>query len=105
MAMWSMGANQSVEGVSVNRALLNFCVVTGHIGRPGAGPLSLDRPAERDGRARDGGLAHLLPGYRKLVRDDHRAEVEAHWGLPAGTISPTSDCPRRTSSTPWRTAA
>src|SRR3954452_14880401 len=34
-----------------------------------------------------GGLAHLLPGYRKIVREDHRAEVEAAWGLPAGLIN------------------
>jgi ferredoxin-nitrate reductase len=40
-----------------------------------------------------GGLAHLLPGYRKIVRDDHRAEVEAHWGLPSGSISPTPGLP------------
>ena len=40
-----------------------------------------------------GGLAHLLPGYRKVVREDHRAEVEAHWGLPAGSISPKPGLP------------
>ena len=87
MALWSMGANQSVEGVAINRALLNLCVVTGQIGRPGAGPLSLTGQPNAMGGRETGGLAHLLPGYRKVVRDDHRAEVEAYWGLPAGTIS------------------
>ena len=93
MAMWSMGANQSVEGVAVNRALLNLCVVTGQIGRPGAGPLSLTGQPNAMGGRETGGLAHLLPGYRKVVRDDHRAEVEAYWGLPAGSISPTVGLP------------
>src|SRR4051794_12473204 len=87
MALWSMGANQSVEGVAINRALLNLCVVTGQIGRPGAGPLSLTGQPNAMGGRETGGLAHLLPGYRKVVRDDHRAEVEAHWGLRAGSIS------------------
>ncbi|RKQ92949.1 ferredoxin-nitrate reductase [Solirubrobacter pauli] len=86
LALWSMGANQSVEGTSINRALLNLCVVTGQIGRPGAGPLSLTGQPNAMGGRETGGLAHLLPGYRKVVREDHRAEVEAHWGLPAGTI-------------------
>src|SRR4051795_11033293 len=88
MALWSMGANQSVEGVAINRALLNLCVVTGQIGRPGAGPLSLTGQPNAMGGRETGGLRHLLPGYRKIVREDHRAEVEAHWGLPAGSISP-----------------
>ena len=87
MALWSMGANQSVEGVAINRALLNLCVVTDQIGRPGAGPLSLTGQPNAMGGRETGGLAHLLPGYRKIVREDHRAEVEAHWGLPSGTIS------------------
>ncbi len=88
-----MGANQSVEGVAINRALLNLCVVTGQIGRPGAGPLSLTGQPNAMGGRETGGLAHLLPGYRKVVREDHRAEVEAHWGLPAGSISPKVGLP------------
>ncbi|WP_157591784.1 molybdopterin-dependent oxidoreductase [Solirubrobacter soli] len=87
MALWSMGANQSIEGVAINRALLNLCVVTQNIGRPGAGPLSLTGQPNAMGGRETGGLAHLLPGYRKVVREDHRAEVEAAWGLPAGSIS------------------
>ena len=93
LAMWSMGANQSIEGVAINRALLNLCVVTDQIGRPGAGPLSLTGQPNAMGGRETGGLAHLLPGYRKVVREDHRAEVEAHWGLPAGSISPKVGLP------------
>ena len=87
LALWSMGANQSVEGVAINRALLNLCVLTGNIGRPGAGPLSLTGQPNAMGGRETGGLAHLLPGYRKVVRDDHRAEVEAYWGVAPGSIA------------------
>ena len=37
-----------------------------------------------------GGLAHLLPGYRKVVREDHRAEVEAALGPARRRRSPPS---------------
>ena len=93
MALWSMGANQSVEGVAINRALLNLCVITGQIGRPGTGPLSLTGQPNAMGGRETGGLAHLLPGYRKIVREDHRGEVEAAWGLPSGSISPQVGLP------------
>ena len=36
-----MGANQSTVGTLKNRALINLCLATGQIGRPGSGPLSL----------------------------------------------------------------
>lgn len=93
LAMWSMGANQSVEGVAINRALMNLCVVTGQLGKPGAGPFSLTGQPNAMGGRETGGLAHLLPGYRKVVREDHRAEVEAHWGLPNGSIDPKPGLP------------
>jgi ferredoxin-nitrate reductase len=93
MALWSMGANQSTEGVAINRALLNLCVVTGNIGRPGTGPLSLTGQPNAMGGRETGGLAHLLPGYRKIVREDHRAEVEAAWGLAPGSISASPGLP------------
>ncbi len=93
MALWSMGANQSVEGVAINRALLNLCVITGQIGRPGTGPLSLTGQPNAMGGRETGGLAHLLPGYRKIVREDHRAEVEAAWGLASGSIDPRPGLP------------
>ncbi len=106
MALWSMGANQSIEGVAINRALMNLCVATGQIGRPGAGPLSLTGQPNAMGGRETGGLAHLLPGYRKIVLEEHRREVEAHWGLPFGLDRARSRVsPPPTSSTRSRTAA
>ena len=62
MALWSMGANQSTVGTLKNRALINLCLATGNIGRPGAGPLSLTGQPNAMGGRETGGLAHLLPG-------------------------------------------
>ena len=106
MALWSMGANQSVESATLkNRALINLCLATGQIGRPGAGPLSLTGQPNAMGGRETGGLAHLLPGYRKVADADDRAAMEAHWGCRAGSISPRPACPPPSCSTRSRTAA
>ena len=88
MALWSMGANQSTVGTLKNRALNNLCLVTGQIGRPGAGPLSLTGQPNAMGGREVGGLAHLLPGYRKVGSAADRADVEGLWDVGPGTISP-----------------
>ena len=82
MALWSMGANQSTVGTLKNRALINLCLATGNIGRPGAGPLSLTGQPNAMGGRETGGLASLLPGYRSVTDAQHRAEVRRHWGIP-----------------------
>ena len=66
MALWSMGANQSTVGTLKNRALINLCLASGQIGRPGSGPLSLTGQPNAMGGRETGGLSHLLPGYRKV---------------------------------------
>lgn len=38
---WTMGVNQSYEGVTTAQAIINLAVMTGNIGRPGTGPNSL----------------------------------------------------------------
>ena len=83
MTLWSMGANQSTVGTLKNRALINLCLATGNIGRPGTGPLSLTGQPNAMGGRESGGLAHLLPGYRKVADPDDRAEMRRLWGIPA----------------------
>ena len=86
MALWSMGANQSSVGTLKNRALINLCLATGHIGRPGSGPLSLTGQPNAMGGRETGGLAGLLPGYRSCESDSDREAMEGHWGLEPGSI-------------------
>ncbi|PSN10085.1 nitrate reductase catalytic subunit, partial [filamentous cyanobacterium CCT1] len=89
LSLWSMGLNQSSEGTAKVRALINLHLMTGHIGRPGAGPFSLTGQPNAMGGREAGGLSHILPGYRLVKNPDHRRQVEAFWGLPAGQISAT----------------
>ena len=88
LSMWSMGVNQSSEGTAKVRTIINLHLMTGQIGKPGAGPFSLTGQPNAMGGREAGGLAHLLPGYRSVKNPQHRAEVEEFWGLPAGSISP-----------------
>ncbi|KAF3887551.1 MULTISPECIES: molybdopterin oxidoreductase family protein [Nostocales] len=89
LSLWSMGVNQSSEGTAKVRTIINLHLMTGQIGKPGAGPFSLTGQPNAMGGREAGGLAHLLPGYRLVKNPQHRAEVEELWGLPSGRISPT----------------
>ncbi len=82
MALWSMGVNQSTVGTLKNRALINLCLSTGNIGRPGSGPLSLTGQPNAMGGRESGGLSSMLPGYRSVTDPEHRAEMRQLWNIP-----------------------
>ncbi|WP_040630155.1 molybdopterin oxidoreductase family protein [Fortiea contorta] len=88
LSLWSMGVNQSSEGTAKVRTIINLHLMTGQVGKPGAGPFSLTGQPNAMGGREAGGLSHLLPGYRSVKNPAHRAEVEAFWGLSSGQISP-----------------
>jgi ferredoxin-nitrate reductase len=83
-----MGVNQSREGTATVAGICNLHLVSGQIGRPGAGPFSLTGQPNAMGGREVGGLAQLLPGYRAVANPEHRAEVERHWGFAPGSIAP-----------------
>ena len=70
-----MGVNQSTVGTLKNRAILNLCLATGNIGRPGSGPLSLTGQPNAMGGRETGGLARAaarLPQGRRTPRTARR---------------------------------
>ncbi|MBE9063663.1 nitrate reductase [cf. Phormidesmis sp. LEGE 11477] len=87
LSLWSMGVNQSTEGTAKVRTIINLHLMTGNIGRAGAGPFSLTGQPNAMGGREAGGLAHILPGYRSVKNAGHRHTVEKAWQLPAGSIS------------------
>jgi ferredoxin-nitrate reductase len=87
ITMWTMGLNQSVIGVNKNLSLINLNLITGHIGKPGSGPLSLTGQPNAMGGREVGGLSNLLPAHRDLLNPAHRAAVENFWGVAPGTIA------------------
>jgi len=93
LSLWSMGVNQSTEGTAKARTIINLHLMTGNIGKPGAGPFSLTGQPNAMGGREAGGLAHILPGYRLVKNPQHRTELETLWELPAGSINPEPGLP------------
>ena len=86
ISMWTMGLNQSVIGVNKNLSLINLNLITGQIGKPGAGPFSLTGQPNAMGGREVGGLSNLLPAHRNLANAAERETVEKFWQIPLGTI-------------------
>ncbi|HTL08449.1 MAG TPA: molybdopterin-dependent oxidoreductase [Chitinophagaceae bacterium] len=89
LSMWTMGLNQSVVGVNKNLSLINLHLITGQIGKPGAGPFSLTGQPNAMGGREVGGLSNLLPAHRNLASETDRHAVEKFWNISKGSISST----------------
>ena len=87
ITFWTMGVNQTLQGTFTTNAINNLHVATGRIGKPGAGPFSLTGQPNAMGGRDVGYMSHGLPGYRAIVNDRDRADIEALWGLPTGAIN------------------
>lgn len=87
LSLWSMGLNQSTQGVAKVQSLINLHLLTGQISRPGAGPFSLTGQPNAMGGREVGGLANLLPGYRSVLSGEDRQFMEAFWKLSPGAIA------------------
>ena len=87
LSMWLLGLNQSREGTAKVQTLINLHLMTGQIGKPGAGPFSLTGQPNAMGGREVGGNAYGLPGYRFVTNPQDRDVVEQFWELPTGQIS------------------
>jgi sulfite reductase (NADPH) flavoprotein alpha-component len=87
MTCWTMGLNQSTHGTWNTNAICNLHLATGKICRPGSGPFSLTGQPNAMGGREMGYMGPGLPGQRSLLVDAERAEVEAIWNLPPGTLT------------------
>lgn len=87
LTFYCMGLGQSTAGVAKHNSLINLHLLTGNIGKAGAGPFSLTGQPNAMGGREAGLLAHQLPGYRFVENAEHRRELEAHWNLRERSIS------------------
>ena len=88
LSFYCMGLGQSSVGTAKHQALIDLHLLTGQIGKYGAGPFSLTGQPNAMGGRELGGLAHLLPGYRQIENAEHRQQMEHLWQLPEGRIHP-----------------
>jgi assimilatory nitrate reductase catalytic subunit len=82
---WTMGVNQSHEGVRTAQAIINLCLLTGNIGRPGTGPNSITGQCNAMGSRLFSNTTSLVGGH-DFADESHRLKVAATLGLPSGAI-------------------
>jgi anaerobic selenocysteine-containing dehydrogenase len=82
---WTMGVNQSYEGVRTAQSLINLALMTGHIGRPGTGANSITGQCNAMGSRLFSNTTGLLGG-REFTNPAHRAEVADLLDIPVERI-------------------
>ncbi len=71
---WTMGVNQSYEGVRTAQAIINLALMTGNIGRPGTGANSITGQCNAMGSRLFSNTTNLLGGY-DFANPAHRDKV------------------------------
>jgi len=82
---WTMGVNQSHEGVRTAQALINLALLTGNIGRPGTGANSITGQCNAMGSRLFSNTTNLFGG-RAFTDAGHRADVARILDIPAESI-------------------
>ena len=82
---WTMGVNQSYEGVRTAQAIINLCLITGNIGKPGTGPSSITGQCNAMGSRLFSNTTSLVGGH-EFAYPEHRQKVAAGLGIPLENI-------------------
>jgi anaerobic selenocysteine-containing dehydrogenase len=82
---WTMGVNQSHQGVRTAQAIINLCLMTGNIGRPGTGPNSITGQANAMGSRLYSNTTSLPAGY-DFEKAEDRAKVAGILGIDPALI-------------------
>jgi assimilatory nitrate reductase catalytic subunit len=82
---WTMGVNQSYEGVRTAQSLINLALLTGNIGRPGTGANSITGQCNAMGSRLFSNTTNLLGG-RDFQNAEHRQKVASILDIDAAHI-------------------
>lgn len=82
---WTMGVNQSYQGVRTAQAIINLALMTGNLGRPGTGANSITGQCNAMGSRMFSNTSNLLGG-RSFENAAHRREVADVLGIDPGLI-------------------
>ena len=77
---WGMGISQHVHGTDNARCLISLALMTGHVGRPGAGLHPLRGQNNVQGASDVGLIPMVFPDYQSVANPDVRATFERAWG-------------------------
>lgn len=79
---WGMGITQHLAGTLNCAALGGLALLTGNLGRPGAGLNPLRGQSNVQGASDSGVLPNVFPGYQPVADSGVREKFAAAWGRP-----------------------
>ena len=82
ITLFSMGVNQSSQGVNKANSIINCHLLTGKIGKLGAAPFSMTGQPNAMGGREVGGLANMLAAHLEIENKSHQALVQNFWQSP-----------------------
>jgi assimilatory nitrate reductase catalytic subunit len=82
---WTMGVNQSYQGVRTAQSLINLALMTGNIGQPGTGANSITGQCNAMGSRLFSNTTNLLGGH-DFGNAEHRAKVAGILGIDEACI-------------------
>ncbi|TAM16286.1 MAG: nitrate reductase [Rhodanobacter sp.] len=88
VSLFSQGVNQSTSGTDKANSLINCHLLSGRIGKPGAGPFSITGQPNAMGGREVGGMANMLAAHMDLHEPAHRQIVQAFWASPHIAVEP-----------------
>src|SRR6056297_2904198 len=80
MIFWGMGVSQHIHGTDNARCLISLALMTGHVGRPGAGLHPLRGQNNVQGASDAGLVPMFLPDYQSVMDDGVRSAFTEVWG-------------------------
>jgi len=81
MICWTLGITEHHNAVDNVLALIDLCLLTGHVGKYGSGLNPLRGQNNVQGGGDMGALPDRLPGFQHVENDELRAKFEAEWGV------------------------
>jgi len=82
VTVYSQGVNQAVDGTDKVNTIINAHLLTGRIGKVGAGPFSVTGQPNAMGGREVGGLANQLASHMDINNPEHRDLVQRFWKSP-----------------------
>ncbi|SPF79665.1 formate dehydrogenase subunit alpha [Pseudoprimorskyibacter insulae] len=80
MIFWGMGVSQHIHGTDNSRCLISLALMTGNVGKPGAGLHPLRGQNNVQGASDAGLIPMFLPDYQTVTDDGVRSAFTEVWG-------------------------
>ena len=79
LIFWGMGISQHIHGTDNSRCLISLALMTGNVGKPGAGLHPLRGQNNVQGASDAGLIPMFLPDYQSVMDDGIRAKFNSVW--------------------------